>query len=71
MESFLKPELLEGNDSYECTTCSKKTKADLVTKIASTNDIIVVNLKRYIYKENSVLKNNKAITAPFYVTLDC
>jgi len=61
---------LEGDESYGCTTCFEKTKADLVTKIASTNDIIVVNLKRYIYKGNLVLKNNKAITAPFHITID-
>ena len=70
MANFLKPELLEGNEAYECATCFEKTKADLVTKIASTNDIIVINLKRYIYNGNSVLKNNKAITAPFHMTID-
>lgn len=65
----MKPELLQGSDAYKCEICSENTEADTFIKISGTNDIVVVNLKRHIYK-GVVLKNNCVITVPFEMTID-
>lgn len=49
--------------------CAKKTEADTCVKVSHTGDIVVINLKRQLYK-GATLKNNVVISAPLRMPID-
>ena len=69
MVNFERLELLQKSESYDCTVCEKKTEAETRIKVSQTGDIVVINLKRQLYK-GKTLKNNAVISAPLWITID-
>ena len=52
LTSFTSMELLEGDDSYECSKCKKKTEAQRFCKINSIPEILSIQLKRFSFKRS-------------------
>uniref|UniRef100_A0AAF5DC27 ubiquitinyl hydrolase 1 n=2 Tax=Strongyloides stercoralis TaxID=6248 RepID=A0AAF5DC27_STRER len=64
LNEFVKPEILD--DSLTCNFCSKKTKMEKKFQIQRQPNILIVNLKRFVYIPSSGwVKSRKAIEVPF------
>uniref|UniRef100_A0A0N5BWD2 ubiquitinyl hydrolase 1 n=1 Tax=Strongyloides papillosus TaxID=174720 RepID=A0A0N5BWD2_STREA len=64
LNDFVKPEILD--DNLMCSFCDKKTKMEKKFQIQREPNILIVNLKRFVYIPSSGwVKSRKAIEVPF------
>lgn len=47
IENYLKPELLDGDNQYQCDTCAKKVDAAKGLKMENCPDLFMVSLNRF------------------------
>lgn len=66
LDNYCFKELLQGDDSYNCEKCKKKTEATKVLKIWTLPKILVIQLKRFNFK---LRKNNRHISCPMKLNM--
>ena len=53
LENYLKPDLLEGSNQYECSKCEKKVDALKGLKISSAPPLMSLSLNRFTLDYNT------------------
>lgn len=65
LKEFVNGEKLEGDNQYHCDKCNEKVNATKTIQIFSAPNVLTVQLKRFITKGNSAIKNNACVDFPF------
>ena len=67
LSNFIKPELLEGDNQYQCSACNKKVNASKGLKIKSLPNILTIQLNRFTldYSTFQMVKVHDRVVFPF------
>lgn len=65
LKDFVNGEKLDGDNQYHCDKCGKKVNATKKIQIFSSPNVLIVQLKRFINRGNTAIKNNAVIDFPF------
>lgn len=63
LQAYLKPERLEKENQYECSTCGKKVDADRGVQFLKLPKVLSLNVSRFTFDPNS---NNRVKLGNFY-----
>jgi ubiquitin carboxyl-terminal hydrolase 47 len=72
LTAFTKPEILDGNNKYQCENCNSLEDAEKGLAIKQFPPILAIQLKRYGFDYNTLhrIKLNDRLTFPDYLDLN-
>ena len=72
LENYLKPEILEGDNQYNCDKCNKKVNAEKGLKIIKSPPVLVIHLARFTIDWDTMqrIKIYDRVTFPFILNMN-
>ena len=72
LENYLKPDILDGDNKYECSSCAKKVDAEKGLKITRVPEILSLSLNRFTldYETFQRVKVTERVSFPTILNLN-
>ena len=71
LENYVKPEVLDGENKYECSGCNKKVKAVKGVIFDKVPEVLFFQLSRFTFNQyGNAVKINNRVSFPFILNMN-